>query len=269
MGPKNVPRGTDEAMRTKSPKRQRQSERTSGSTSSESKSIVGALSAEERLLLHEWCAGRGVAVDEPSVDRLGVYRDLLLDWNTRVNLTSMRDPRDVLIKHFLDSLAILPWVPGGEPVLDIGTGAGFPGMVLKLARLPQPVGLVEATGKKIGFLEHLRRVFRLEACNISHRRLIGDEADLRGRFGVVVSRGVQSPGDFVSWAESYLKPGGCILAMTGRAGPSPGLKTEAFVRSTGCRLEHIEQFELPEKAGTRHLLLFRYLDLAANVPRGT
>jgi len=230
-------------------------------------SIPEGLSPEEELLLGDWCSAHEVAVDESTLERLGLYRKLLLDWGTRTNLTSIKVPREILIKHFLDSLAVLPWVPKGEPLLDIGTGAGFPGLVLKLARLSQPVTLAEATGKKVGFLEHVRRVFALEGCEILHGRLAGGEAGLVGRFGMVISRGVQPPSDFIRLAVSYLKPEGVLLAMTGREKPSEELEEDSLRSSTGCRLDKVELFELPERAGTRHLLFF--VKEAESVPRGT
>lgn len=184
-----------------------------------------------------------------------------------MNLTSIREPRKILIKHFLDSLAILPWLPEGSRILDIGTGAGFPGMVVKLTRLTWPVTLVEATGKKVGFLEHARRVLQLEACEILHRRLEGGEEDLRGRFEVVVSRGVESPASLVRRAAGYLRPGGRIIAMSGKADLSANLRTGTGREAGACRLEQVDRFDLPEKVGTRHLLLFRCEQ--ADVPRGT
>jgi len=228
---------------------------------------AAALSEEERQMLLDWCDSRGVRVDDGSVARLGFYRSMLLDWNCRMNLTAIRDAREVLIKHFLDSLSIAPYVPRGESLLDIGSGAGFPGMVLKLVRPAQPVTLVEARGKKAGFLEHVRRSFRLGACEILHARLEGSEVGLRGRFGVVVSRGVRSPEPFLRLAATYLRPGGRIIAMLGR-GQIPGKeeagKIETEIR---CEIEAADKFILPEQAGIRQLVVYRLL--SEGVPRGT
>ena len=228
---------------------------------------AAALSEEERQMLLDWCDSRGVRVDGGSVARLGLYRSMLLDWSCRMNLTAIRDAREVLIKHFLDSLSIAPYVPRGESLLDIGSGAGFPGMVLKLVRPAQPVTLVEARGKKVGFLEHVRRSFRLEECEILHARLEGSEVGLRGRFGVVVSRGVRSPEPFLRLAATYLRPGGRIIAMLGRgqiAGGEEARKIETEIR---CEIEATEKFTLPEQAGIRQLVIYRLP--GGNVPRGT
>ena len=222
---------------------------------------------EFRQLLRQTLFQHGFPLTDLQVEQFTVYWTELKRWNLRMNLTAIRDAREVLIKHFLDSLSIAPYVPRGEPLLDIGSGAGFPGMVLKLVRPAQPVTLVEARGKKVGFLEHVRRSFGLEECEILHARLEGSEVGLRGRFSVVVSRGVRSPGLFLRLAATYLRPGGRIIAMLSGgqiAGGEEAGKIETEIR---CELERTEKFTLPEQAGIRQLVIYRLP--GGNVPRGT
>src|SRR5207302_10669935 len=103
----------------------------------------------------------------PQFEQLLQYRQELLDWNTRINLTAITDPEEVLLKHFLDSLSLL--LAYDQPrahLLDIGSGAGFPGLPLKIVRPEWQVTLLEATNKKVTFLQHIVEIFQLEGIEV-------------------------------------------------------------------------------------------------------
>src|SRR5438132_2102852 len=123
------------------------------------------------------------------------YRQELLDWNTRINLTAITDPEEVLIKHFLDSLSLLSvYDKPRARLLDIGSGAGFPGLPLKIVRPQWEVVLLEATGKKVTFLQHMIETLQLEGVEAVHGRaeeLAHNEA-FRASFDVVTARAVAS-----------------------------------------------------------------------------
>ena len=124
------------------------------------------------------------------------YRQELLDWNTRINLTAITDPEEVLFKHFLDSLSLL--LAYDKPqcrLLDIGSGAGFPGLPLKIVRLQWQVTLLEATGKKVTFLRHMIEALQLEGVEAVHGRAeeLAHSQEYRASFDVVTARRRISP----------------------------------------------------------------------------
>src|SRR5438034_6549454 len=123
------------------------------------------------------------------------YRQELLDWNTRFNLTAITDPEEVLIKHFLDSLSLLiAYDRPGARLLDIGSGAGFPGLPLKIARPHWQVVLLEATGKKVTFLRHMIELLQLTGIEAVHGRAddLSHKSEYRASFDVVTARAVAS-----------------------------------------------------------------------------
>src|SRR6266852_5892401 len=113
----------------------------------------------------------GLELGEQQLDQFLRYQQELLEWNTRINLTAITDPEEVLIKHFLDSLSLLlVYDRPAVRLLDIGSGAGFPGLPLKLVRPQWRVTLLEATGKKVAYLRHMVETLQLEGVEAVHGR---------------------------------------------------------------------------------------------------
>ena len=150
------------------------------------------------------------------VDKFLRYRQELLDWNTRFNLTAITDPEEVLIKHFLDSLSLLLVYDKPQTrLLDIGAGAGFPGLPLKIVRPDWHVTLLEATGKKVRFLQHVIETLQLENVEAVHGRAeeLGYKTEYRGAFDVVTARAVASLPVLLEYAAPFCRVRGKIILL--------------------------------------------------------
>jgi 16S rRNA (guanine527-N7)-methyltransferase len=170
-------------------------------------------SLERRLRLG--ATSLGIVVDDRIVSGLDRYLDLLLFWNRRVNLTAVRDPEGVIERHFVDSLAVLPHLPAAGTLADVGSGPGFPGAVLALARPDLSVALIDSHHKKAAFLEALRRDLPLPNVTVHAQRVEDWSAAHRPGPDVVVSRATW---DVASWLERgrhVVRPGGLVLGMEG------------------------------------------------------
>ena len=156
----------------------------------------------------------GLELTEQQLDQFLWYRQELLDWNTRINLTAITDPGEVMIKHFLDSLSLLLVydVPDAR-LLDIGAGAGFPGLPLKIVRPQWHVVLLEATGKKVKFLQHIIEALQLKDVVVVHGRAeeLAHEAEYRGSFDVVTARAVASLPALLEYAAPFCYLRGQII----------------------------------------------------------
>ncbi|HTI14750.1 MAG TPA: 16S rRNA (guanine(527)-N(7))-methyltransferase RsmG [Dictyobacter sp.] len=142
------------------------------------------------------------------------YRRELLDWNTRMNLTAIKDPEEVLSKHFLDSLSLLHVIDGPElRLLDIGSGAGFPGMPLAIARPDWHITLLEATGKRVTFLQHMIDILQLEHVQAVQGRAedLGRQAAYRGAYDVVTARAVSSFAVLLEYSAPLCRVGGVMV----------------------------------------------------------
>jgi 16S rRNA (guanine527-N7)-methyltransferase len=155
-----------------------------------------------------------LSLNAEQYEQLLRYRHELLDWNTRMNLTAITDAEEVLLKHFLDSLSLLSVYDGPlTRALDIGTGAGFPGLVLKIVRPQWQMTLLEATGKKVTFLQHVIDVLQLKDVEAIHGRAeeLAHRSDYRGAFDLVTARAVAALPLLLEYAAPYCRVGGTLV----------------------------------------------------------
>jgi 16S rRNA (guanine527-N7)-methyltransferase len=176
--------------------------------------------AGARSRLSAGIARLGLELAPAQVDALGVLVAELADWNTRVNLTAITDPAQVVDKHLLDSLAVLPWLRG-HAVADVGSGAGFPGLPLAIADPERRYTLIESTGKKAKFMRHVIERLALPNAQVLQGR--AEALKPAPAFDTVISRALGSLSDFVRVAGHLAGRGGRLLAMKGKV-PAAELK---------------------------------------------
>ncbi|MEJ5329645.1 MAG: 16S rRNA (guanine(527)-N(7))-methyltransferase RsmG [Desulfobaccales bacterium] len=214
---------------------------------------------EVQGLLTKGAAELGLSLEEPLLRRFCQYLAELKRWNARVNLTGLTADRDIIIRHFLDSLAILPFLGEARVVADIGSGAGFPGLVLKLARPDLHLTLVESRGKKAAFLDYLVSLWGLEGVEIAPVYLTPRLAAAWGpRFEAALSRATLKLKDFLAVAAPLLLPGGRALALKGPHLPEAEWRAgEAAAGRLG--LAPLEQlaYRLPVTGESRLVVLAR------------
>ena len=192
------------------------------------------------LLLRKGAAELGKELPREVVSRFGVYLQELQTWNVRVNLTGLRSAQDMVIKHFLDSLAVLTFFDDTSSLADLGSGAGFPGLVLKLARPDLRLTLVESRGKKTAFLEYLVALWQLPGVEIIQAHLTPKLAREWGpRFAMVTSRATFSLEGFLELAAPLLRPGGRALALKGPELPHQEIEA-ARQRLAALKLTELE-----------------------------
>jgi 16S rRNA (guanine527-N7)-methyltransferase len=156
----------------------------------------------------------GLTLNDQQLAQFLLYQQELLDWNTRFNLTAITDPEGVQIRHFLDSLSLLAVYDGPQTrLLDIGSGAGFPGLALKIARPEWDVTLLEATGKKVTFLRHIIEMLQLEGIVAVQGRAeeLAHQGAYRAKFDLVTARAVASLSALLEYSAPYCRVGGSII----------------------------------------------------------
>ncbi len=187
------------------------------------------------------------------------YAAELIEWNRRFNLTAITDPTAIAIKHILDSLSCLLVMRGQAAgrVIDVGTGAGFPGLPLKIVRPRIELTLVEATGKKVNFCQHVVTSLRLEAVQVIHARAeeIGHWPDHRQAYDWALARAVATMPVLVEYLLPLLRIGGRAIAQKGETGPAEAHAADKALRLLGGRVQQVVPVELPTVAESHYLVV--------------
>jgi len=193
-------------------------------------------------------AAMHLALDTAQRQTLIGYLGMLVKWNGVYNLTAVRDPLLMVRRHLLDSLSILPWVDSG-PVLDVGTGAGLPGLPLAVARPDLEFTLLDTNGKKIRFVRQAVAELGLDNVEVVKARV--EALERPGQYRRITSRAFATLADMVNGSSRLLAPDGSWLAMKGAA-PS------AEIRDLPADLDAtIEGLHVPGETGARHLVVIR------------
>jgi 16S rRNA (guanine527-N7)-methyltransferase len=174
------------------------------------------------------------------------YLDLLARWNRSYNLTAVRDPREMVPRHLLDSLAMDAYLDGIASLADLGTGPGLPGIPLAIARPQLRVTLVEANGKKARFLREAVRTLGLANAEVAESRI--EALDRTGAFDAITARALATLPQILAFGGHLLAPGGRLLAMKGAR---PDEEIAALPR--GWRLQTLHRLTVPGLDGERHL----------------
>lgn len=188
----------------------------------------------------------GIELSERQASQLIRLLDELDDWNQRMNLTAIRERGAQITKHLLDSLSVQPFLHG-ERVLDVGTGAGFPGLPLAIVNPQRHFTLLDSTAKKLKFIEHSAALLELPNVQTVHTR--AENFRPPERFDIVVSRAVGPIEQFVKWAGHLCVGGGRLLAMKGR---DPA--TELAKLPSGWKVAAIHRLNVPALDEERHLV---------------
>jgi len=189
------------------------------------------------------------------------YRELM-DWNRRFNLTAITDREGVLVRHFLDSLSCLQALPReelaeGASVIDVGTGAGFPGLPLKIVYPEMRLTLLEATHKKTTFLEHMVHLLEMKEVKVIHGRAeeLGQAPSCRERYDWALARAVAKMSTLVEYLLPLVRVGGAVLAQKGESAAAEVHEAEAAIVTLGGRVRQLTPVKLRGLAETRYLVV--------------
>ena len=223
----------------------------------------------------------GIPLTNDQLDAFQVYYETLIDWNRRVNLTRITDCEAVQVKHFLDSLSCLPviqqanadpaWVSGAGPrTIDVGAGAGFPGVPLKIAEPSQHLTSLETTGKKVEFLRYL--VGRLGLAEVSVIKARAEEAgqDLAHREGydLALARALAGMATLAELTLPLVRVGGLVIAQKGGDLSAEVEAAQQAIVTLGGRVKEIRPVAVPGLEGARHLVVLEKVSpTPPNYPR--
>ncbi|MFA9404592.1 MAG: 16S rRNA (guanine(527)-N(7))-methyltransferase RsmG [Anaerolineales bacterium] len=203
----------------------------------------------------------GIKLSKRQAEAFSWYGEELQVWNERFNLTAIRSKEGIETKHFLDSLSCVlarQFQPSGSMV-DVGTGAGFPGLPLKIVFPQIQLTLLESIGKKVSFCRHVVKELNLKEVTVEQSRAEsrGRETEYRESYDTALARAVAATPVLVEYVLPLIKVGGCAILQKGETGPVEAQSSENAIHILGGKMDQIVKVELPGVAETRYLLVVR------------
>jgi 16S rRNA (guanine527-N7)-methyltransferase len=216
-------------------------------------------------------AAWGLPLAPEQTQQFAIYLDELRAWNERVNLTAITDPDEIITRHFLDSLrCALSWGEAPASLIDIGAGAGFPGLPLKILRPTLQLTLVESIAKKAAFLRHI--VNRLDLPNVTvlvdRAEVVGQDPAQRQHYDVVVARAVADLRVLAEYCLPFCRIGGCFLAPKGAQIGAELAAAEPAIATLGGRVAAVEPVELPGVEPRSLIVIEKIGNTPPQYPRG-
>ena len=201
----------------------------------------------------------GMHLTSKQLDSFWKYKELLLQWNEKMNLTAITDEDEIIQKHFIDSLTIVPYIHQDISLIDIGTGAGFPGIPIKIVNEDMNITLMDSLNKRLIFLEEVVKNLKLEKIDIVHARAEEGGKDLKYRqmFDVAVSRAVAPMNVLLEYLLPFVKIGGKCICMKGSNAKEELEDAKKAIEVLGGKIEKIQRFSLPNSDIERNIFIIK------------
>lgn len=202
---------------------------------------------------------KDMALSVEQCEKFYKYMDLLIEWNEKINLTAIVEPKDVILKHFVDSLTISKYLKNGDKLIDVGTGAGFPGIPNKIYNENIDVTLLDSLKKRTIFLDEVINNLQLKNIKSMHGRVeeIAQNKQFREQFDVATSRAVAQLNILLEYLLPLVKVGGLCICMKGSEIDEELNNAKNALKILGGEIEKIESFELPGTDMKRNLVIIR------------
>ena len=200
----------------------------------------------------------GIELSWDQTHKLGIFLDELGEWNKKFNLTGLASRQSIINELLIDSMMPAPFMPDDGNLLDIGSGAGFPGIPIKICKPRLQCQLMEPNSKKIGFLKQIIRLAELEKVDVIKGRIEEGGGLLHPEgYDVITSRGLAPLPQFLTWGAPHLTPGGLIVAFLGSQSEEALKKSADIIRKHNLFLFKSIPYSLPGKSSERNLLILK------------
>jgi 16S rRNA (guanine527-N7)-methyltransferase len=205
-----------------------------------------------------------------NIDLFYKYMSLLLDWNEKINLTAITDEKEFIVKHFIDSLIINSYIKESKRIIDVGTGAGFPGIPLKLFNEKQNFTLIDSVNKKINVLNDIISKLKLENIEAIHTRAedLAKDKNYRESFDVAVSRAVSNMTTLVEYLIPFVKVGGIVICMKGPNFEEELEESKKAINLFGGKIEKIDKYFINEEIERNVIIIKKVKSTSPKYPRG-
>lgn len=220
------------------------------------------MKAENVELMIRGFSSFGIELTEREIHVFDNFYNMLMEWNEKINLTAIVDEREVVIKHFIDSVSAIPFIPPDtSKMIDVGTGAGFPGIPIKIVKNGIYVTLLDSLEKRVHFLNSVISENELPGIEAVHGRAedFGQNENYRERYDVGIARAVSSLPVLCEYVMPFVRTGGCFIAMKGANVKDEISESQKAVSVLGGEIEDVKNFTLPFENMERNVILIKKL----------
>ena len=198
-----------------------------------------------------------ISLNKEQYDQFYAYMVLLIEWNEKINLTAITEPQEIILKHFVDSLTIAKYIEEGKTIIDMGTGAGFPGIPLKIYRNDVKVVLADSLNKRIKFLNEVIEKLQLKNIETIHCRAeeLGKNKEYREKFDYATSRAVANLSTLSEYLLPFVKLNGSGIFMKTMEIDEELENAKKAIKILGGRIEKVDKFEIPESDLGRSIII--------------
>ena len=207
-----------------------------------------------------------VQLNDEQIKKYFEYMTLLLDWNEKINLTAITEVDDVILKHFIDSMTIFKYIENEESIIDVGTGAGFPGIPIAIMKEDVKITLLDSLNKRINFLNEVCSELKLNNVDTIHGRAeeIGKNKEYREKYDIAVSRAVANMSTLSEYLIPLVKIGGKCICMKGSEIEQELEQAKFAIKELGGKIEKVEKFTLPDSDMERNIIIIKKIKETSN-----
>lgn len=208
----------------------------------------------------------GVRFSVKQTEQFFEYMNLLIEWNEKMNLTAITEPDEIILKHFIDSITILKELEDGSKLVDVGTGAGFPGIPLSIMNPTLKITLVDSLNKRLIFLQEVVNKLKLENIEIVHARAeeFGQNKKYREQFDISTSRAVANLATLSEYLIPLVKVGGKVISMKAAEAKQELNEAKKAIEVLGGTVEKVDEFNLPQSDIGRTVIIIRKNKITPN-----
>lgn len=221
---------------------------------------------EFKKLMNFYANKINIMFTEEQIIQFYKYMNLLIEWNKKINLTSIEEPQEIILKHFIDSLTINSYIEDNQTLVDVGTGAGFPGIPIKIYRPNVKIVLVDSLNKRINFLNEVIKELNLKDIETVHSRVedFGKNSKYRESFDIVTARAVSNLAVLSEYLVPLTKIGGNCICMKGNEVEEECNNAKNAIKILGGKISKIDTFKLPESNISRNIIVIQKTNKTPN-----
>ena len=222
---------------------------------------------KDNIVLFEKLNQINLNINKEQTEKFHIFMKLLLEWNEKINLTAITDEDEIILKHFVDSLTVIKYINDNDKIIDVGTGAGFPGIPIAIMMPNVKITLLDSLNKRINFLNEVINVLGLKNVETIHNRSedCGKNKEYREKYDISIARAVANLSTLSEYLLPFVKVGGKMICMKGSEIEEEVKNAKVAINKLGGKINFIDEFNLPDSDIKRNIICVKKVNKTPNI----